>query len=237
MKKRQYKAEAAAPAPRKGVTEQFGDIVMAVPRAIGRIPAGIVDFFSRAVAMARNPAAAAQKSMERPAGWKAIILDIVCLTFMLVLALGIIMAAGSLLDAKAAEQLPLPIVPAAAIIVAFQLAPSLIMMVILASAVLHLMAGIGGSKGAYERMAQLTVTVWSVLIPVILVVGIVSSLAGLPVIIGYIVMNIYLIYALAKVMTVVYSMPFNRAVFMTFVYQLLMGILSFVAAQSLPANV
>ncbi len=237
MKKRQYTTPAAKPAPHKGVAEQIGDGLMSIPRAIGAIPAGTVDFFSRAVAMAKNPSTAAQKMMEQPAGWKSIILDLIGLILILVICLGIIMAVGTLIDAKAAAQLPLPLVPAAALIVAFQLAPSLIMMVILASAVLHLMASIGGSKGAYERMAQMTVTVWSVLIPIILVVGIVSSVAGLPVLIGFIVMNVYLIYTLAKVMTAVYGMPFNRAIFMTFIYQLLMGILSFVAAQSLPTKV
>ncbi len=238
MKKRQYRTEPAQPAAHKGIVErsvgQLGDGLMAIPGGIRAVPAGTVDFFSRAIAMAKNPRAAAEKEMEREVGWKNIVFDLVGIFFILVLALGLIMAAGSLLDAKAAKQLPLTLVPAATLIVAFQLIPSMVLMVLLAAAALHLMAGIGGSKGKFERMAQLTAMVWAVVIPIILVVGIISSLAGLPAMVGYVIMNVYLIYALAKVMAAAYQMPFNRAVFMTFIYQLLMGVLSFVAAANAP---
>ena len=237
MKKRQYKTEPARPAAHKGIIEQFSDGIMSIPRAIGQIPAGIVDFFARVIAMAKNPMAAAQKEMESPAGYKSIVLDFIGLILVLVLCLTIIMAASSIFDAKTAKQLPLALAPAAAIIVAFQLTPSLLLMVLLAAAVLHLMATIGGSKGAFERMAQFTVMVWAVVIPIVLVVGIISSVAGLPVLVGYLAMNIFLIYALANVMSVAYQMPFGRAVFMTFIYQLLMAVLTFVAAQSLPTTV
>lgn len=238
MKKRQYKTELAQPAAKKGIIErisgQLGDGLMAVPGGIRAIPAGTVNFFSRAIAMAKNPSAAAQKEMEKEVGWKNIIFDLAGVFFLLVLALGLIMAAITPFDAKAAKQLPLTLVPAAALIVALQLIPSMVLMVLLAAAVLHLMAGIGGSKGKFERMAQLTAMVWAVVIPIILMVGIISSLARLPAMVGYVIMNIYLIYALAKIMAVVYQMPFNRAVFMTFIYQLLMGVLSFVAAANAP---
>ena len=239
MKRRQYKTEPAKPAAHRGIVGQAADGLKAAPASVAAfvrsIPAGIVDFFSRAWTMAKNPRAAAQKEMERPTGWNDIIFDFIGVVFILLVLLTAIMAASSLLDAKTAKQLPLPLVPAAALIIAFQITPSLLLMVLLAAAVLHLMASISGSKGKFEKMAQLTVMVWAVVIPVVLVVGIISSLIGLPALVGYLVMNIYLIYAMARMMAAVYQMPFGRAVFMTFAYQLLIAVLSFAVMANAPA--
>lgn len=245
MKQRQYKAEPAKPAAHRGVVEQMTDGLLAIPRGIGRIPAGIVDFFARAWAMAKNPKAAALKEMEGEGGWKNIFLDFLGVILILVICLILSIILGNLGSPRFDLARDGPIVPFAALIIALQVAPSLLLIMLLTVALLHIMARLGGSRGSFERMAGLVVMLWAVVIPLTVVVGLAFGLLRLPSLAvngrafysaGELVMDAYLVYALAKLMTAAYQMPFGRALFMTVVYQVLVRALMFMALQSMPAG-
>lgn len=245
MKQRQYKTEPPKPAAHRGVAEQITDGLRAIPRGIGRTPAGIVDFFGRAWAMAKNPQAAALKEMERPGGWKDIFIDFLGVIFVLIICLGISIILGNLGNSKFDLARDGPVVPFVALIIALQVAPSLLLIMLLTVALLHIMARLGGSRGQFERMAGLVVMLWAVVIPLTVVVGLAFGLLRLPSLAingrafysaGEFVMDAYLVYMLARLMTAAYQMPFGRALFMTVIYQVLVRALMFMALQSMPAG-
>ena len=238
MKKRNYNNQAAqTPVAHKGAIDQMVDGIKA-------IPGGVKDFFYRTQQMILNPTIGANKEFETASDWKRIGFNFIGVIFILFICLTISLIINSFAAPGLAETVPALLAPLVAIVLALQVAPSLLLIILLTAAIVHLMASLSGSKGPFEKITAAVALLWAAVIPITWVVGVFVSLLRLPSIslagkpfygVGDLVMDLYIIYALTKILPIAYNLTSGKALFIAVLYQLILRVLFFLIITSSPA--
>ena len=237
MKKRIYTQPAQVAAPHKGVFEQMTDGIKA-------IPGGIKDFLYRTQQMLLNPETGAKIEFGTVSDWKRVALNFIGVLFELFICLTISLIINSFAAPNLPQTVPAALAPIVSLVLTLQVAPSLLLIILLTAAIVHLMASLLGSKAPFEKITSAVALLWAAVIPLTWVVGIFTSLLRVPSItiagkpfygIGDLVMDLYVIYALARILPITYSISTGKALFMAVIYQLILRVLFFVAITNAPA--